>query len=580
MTIDLPLASLLGLAAVVAIVRLLRHASRRRLALATGQVVAAALLYMLLATGTDGPGDGRLVVITSGATPMQRAALDPSARVVALPEASTDELRERVPDLATALRRFPSTRELLVIGDGLPARDRDVARGLALRFEPSPPPIGVVDLVAPAEVVAGRRFAVHGRVAGVAEAQLQLADPAGSVVAKTIAAADGTFTLEADSRQPGRVLFELQRTVDEAIVERVPVALSAVAPEHPVVLLLSGGPDPEQKYLRRWALDAGVELRARVGLSERVALLQGAPKMTADDLRGVDLVIVDERAWAALGAGERAALVAAVNDGLGLLLRATGPLSAATASDWKALGFELAAADVATGVTLAGATNDGAAADDPSATVLSRRPLKASSVDATRLVGSTRNDDLALWRAQGQGRVGLWWLDDSWRLVLDGRGSRYDRLWGEVLARLGRARGAVVPEQRGIARIGERVVFCGLAGEVTVTPPEGGPIALVVDPATADRHCAGFWPRASGWHALAVAAKTSPFYVLEDDAAPGWVAEQRREATRVLAIEPSMSSATLSPTASPWQPSRRFWFLAWLAIAALLWWSERRLRSA
>lgn len=576
MTIELPLASVLGLAAVVAIVRLLRNAPRWRVVLAAGQVACAAVLYVLLATGVEGPGDGLLVVITGGATPAQQVPLDPPARIVALPEASSEDTRLRVPDLATALRRFPSTRELLVVGDGLPARDRDAALGRALRFEPSPPPLGVVDLVAPAEVVAGRRFAVRGRVAGVADAQLQLADPAGSVVAKTIAAADGTFTLEAESRQPGRALFELQRTADEAIVERVPVALSATTPEHPVVLLLSGGPDPEQKYLRRWALDAGIELRARVGLSERVALLQGAPKMAADELRSIDLVIIDERAWTALGTGERAALTTAVNDGLGLLLRVTGPLSTATAGDWKALGFEVAAADVATGITLAGATNGAGAADDPNATALSRRPLKPIGIDATRLVGSAANEDLALWRAQGQGRVGLWWLDDSWRLVLDGHASRYDSLWGEVLARLGRARGAAAPEQRGIARVGERVVFCGVSGEATVTPPSGAAVPMAIDPSTGALHCAGFWPRESGWHGLAIGSRTSSFYVLGDGAASAWAAMQRREATRALAVEPSSTPVPI--TTAAWTPSRRTWFIAWLAMAALLWWGERRAR--
>ncbi len=581
MTIDLPMASVLGLAAVAAIVRLARHAPRWRLPLAAGQVACAVLLYVLLAESPDGRGDDRLVVITAGATPAQRAALDPAATIVALPDAATVEGAAPVPDLATALRRSPSVRELRVVGDGLPARDRDAARGIAVRFDPAPSPVGIVDLQWPSRVVAGQRWALSGRVAGVPGARLQLADPAGSVVAKTVAAVDGSFVLEADSRQPGRALFELDRMADEAIVERVPIALSAVAADHPVVLLLSGGPDPEQKYLRRWALDAGVDLRARVGLSERVALLQGQPKLGADDLRAIDLVVVDERSWSALGGGERAALVAAVNDGLGLLLRATGPLPAATASDWKALGFEVTAADLSTSVTLAAVTAgapSAVAADDPSATALSRRPLKANGRDATRLVGSAANDDLALWRAQGQGRVGLWWLDDSWRLVLDGHAARYDSLWGGVLARLGRARGEAAPEALGIARRGERVVFCGLAGAGSVTPPSGEPIALLVDPATGDRRCAGFWPRASGWHALALGATTSAFYVLDDGVAPGWIATQRREATRALAAEPSTSPAAVVSAPSFWPPSRRYGFLAWLAIAALLWWAERRVR--
>ena len=48
-------------------------------------------------------------------------------------------IAERVPDLATAIRRHRGTRDIVVVGEGLAARDRDAVRGFPLRFDAARP---------------------------------------------------------------------------------------------------------------------------------------------------------------------------------------------------------------------------------------------------------------------------------------------------------------------------------------------------------------------------------------------------------------------------------------------------------
>src|SRR5690606_39817443 len=119
------------------------------------------------------------------------------------------------------------------------------------------------------------------------------------------------------------------------------------------VQVLAGAPDPDLKYLRRWAVDAGLRLDSRIVLSDGIALVDGAVALDAAALAQLDLVVIDERAWAALDATQQTALRAAVEDGLGLLLRVTGPLDAAVAADWSRFGFRIAPDDVAGAVVLA-----------------------------------------------------------------------------------------------------------------------------------------------------------------------------------------------------------------------------------
>ena len=73
---------------------------------------------------------------------------------------------ERVPDLATALRRHPGTQRVRVVGAGLEARDRDAVRGLALEFAADALPRGLVELDAPR---AGRRRRASSRSADARE---------------------------------------------------------------------------------------------------------------------------------------------------------------------------------------------------------------------------------------------------------------------------------------------------------------------------------------------------------------------------------------------------------------------------
>lgn len=63
--------------------------------------------------------------------------------------------------------------------------------------------------------------------------------------------------------------------------------------------------------------------------------------MNAAALRRVDVLVLDERSWAGLSAGKRgavlAAVLAAVRQGLGLVLRATGPVSPVVRRQWAVM---------------------------------------------------------------------------------------------------------------------------------------------------------------------------------------------------------------------------------------------------
>lgn len=370
MTVALPwiVGAALLLIVVLGWLRLLRAQARhpqprgRLWLLLAAQPVLAALLYPVLLPPPRLQDGGPLHVATAGTQPAQ---VSQAAQWVALPEAPRLPGVARMPDLATALRRAPGTTTVIVHGDGLPARDRDALR-VPVRMQPSPAPAGLVAAWAPPSVAPGEALTIAAQVQGLPGAQVELLDPAGQRVDRAPPDAHGQVRLRGLARAPGQVLFGL-RLRDAAGAERGHLAVPVqVVPVPPVrLLLLAGAPQPEVKYLRRWASDAGLTVRSQVTVSAGLQLGDAA-SLDAASLDQLDVLVLDTRRLLGLSAAQRQLLGAAIARGLGVLVRVTGPVDAATRSALAALGLPVSGGDTSTAVTVAAAPAD--AGIDPDTT--------------------------------------------------------------------------------------------------------------------------------------------------------------------------------------------------------------------
>ena len=159
-------AVLIALGALGAAIGLLwRRRDWRTGVLAMMTLVSGLLLYLALFPPRLPVGGETLVVITAEAPLTAKA--QPGERLIALPEAPAIDGAERVPDLASALRRHGQAQRVRIIGRGLTARDRDAAAGLPIDFTPMPVPRGLIRLDPPADTPAGAIFTVAGEANGM-----------------------------------------------------------------------------------------------------------------------------------------------------------------------------------------------------------------------------------------------------------------------------------------------------------------------------------------------------------------------------------------------------------------------------
>jgi hypothetical protein len=536
----------------------------RVLAILFLQIASGALLYFVLFPPPTLTSAERLVILTAHAN---LADAKISGRVLALPEAPEINA-EPVPDLATALRRYPGVTNLQIIGDGLTPRDQEAVDGLSTEFSPSVLPAGLLELTLPEKISSGARWSLQGRINRLTHARVELLDPGNAIVDGAQTDADGNFVLADTARTAGLAMYQL-RILDEQkkVLETVKLPLNIVQDQALKVLSLSGGPNPELKYLRRWAMDAGVELQSQTNLSPGVQMSNAAITINSANLRELDLLILDERAWATMNRSGKQALTDALRNGMGVLLRITGPLSANDRNELKTLGFLVSDANIVQGIQLHSTT------DKKTQATLTRRPLRVSSRDAVTLLHDDANNPLALWRAEGRGRIGLIWLTDSYKFVLSGDSSRHGQIWRDAVSSLARTRSGNMPYLRdGNSRINERIVVCHISPKTYVQEADAEIAYLISEHTGTNKNCAAYWPRRSGWHVVITDNQSLPFYVRDSDEAPGLKANAILEATQLLTAKnsPRTNGRRIPAAGSAWP-----WFLGWLLLTSLLWLLER-----
>ncbi|PBJ82305.1 hypothetical protein CMZ84_08945 [Lysobacteraceae bacterium NML93-0399] len=587
MTPALGVTLLLVLAVVLSIARLVASHARaprevrpavwRSCVLAGLTVVSAVLLHRVLLPPAAPATQDTLVVLTAQWSDLP---IPTSPRIVALPEAGEVPAGvTRAPDLATALRREPGTVALVVVGAGLELRDREAVGERALDFVAADLPSGIVELDAPRGVGPGARFVVRGRLAGFGEASVTLFDPANRPLDSVQVDEAGRFGLSGTARGAGATRFTVAIDDVEASPSTrvtVPVVVEDAPP--PRVLLLAGALNPDVRALRRWAEDAGLPLRWRAPSGHGTSV-GDAPALDARNLAEQDLVLLDARGFDGLGAHARTALRDAVRAGLGLLVHAPEPPSAALRGWLQASGLPVSVGpsrvwrpdpgpdDVARLRAWSGPGSDDVPFDPLLAgeapPTLGYLPLRGGlPVDATGPA------DMMRWQAYGHGRIGVATIAESWQLPLAGRADLHAALWSGWAATLARADDSSASAAPETARVGDRAMVCGAGEGARVIAPDGAGFRLVADPTAAG--CAGLWPRVAGWHRLVEGEMARPFLVRARDEAPGLHAASLQAATGALVRSSSGGAAPVRAHGSPLS-----WFAIWLVVTAALWWLHR-----
>jgi len=431
--------------------------------------------------------------------------------------------------------------------------------------------------------------------------RLQLLDPAGNTAAEGRFRHGQPFALETRVKTRGLLEYRLQALDDGATDGGQIVPFESGAGANLDILIVQSAPSFETRQLKDFAAAGGHRVRLNTTISRDRHIRQSA-NLPADTetglspalLAGLDILIMDGRAFAELPSRHQQWLSDATAQGLGFLLLADGSLLDAFGTTAPGLlrGFVLKPAnDAETTVVprpLAGGERDW------------KEPVAAAAMqldagDGNVLIVGDDGRNLVVSRASGLGNIGISLIRDSHGWLTAGQRSQWSDYWSLLLSALSRQRDVsfLLPApDADFYRVNRRTALCALTrgGEpgiaVTEIAPDGRETRLELKPAPdtlqSSRRCAFFWPRRGGWHRIVLSAgdgtvlDQKSVYVFKADQ---WLDQLRAERTRATreratgAGSPPASATDSTVT----EPLDRFWLWLTLVLAASLLWLERKL---
>jgi len=237
------------------------------------------------------------------------------------------------------------------------------------------------------------------------------------------------FSLSILARQEGKFIYQLNLIAGGKMIgsENLPVE---ILPEKKLtILFLQQYPSFETRYLKNYLGEKGHAVTMRYQVSKTVFRYEYAnrdkqvfPKLSSQLLSGTDLLMTTPEALKDLSAGESQTLQTAMKEGLGVLLLFSQPVKELQ----KIFPYELIPVNTDT-VSLA-------SLQWKDKLTLPATPLRVNALPSIQaLFKDKENKILSGYFYNGSGKTGFQFLNETYRLMLEGKVNEYARLWSPLI---------------------------------------------------------------------------------------------------------------------------------------------------
>ena len=501
-----------------------------------------------------------------------------------------------VRDLEQFAALYPEVVTVVVLGWGL---DRAALERppVGLIAQLAPPAAGIAAMGAPATARVGQPVRFSGYVNGPStDTMMYLADATGTIDSASLAR-DGTFSLTWRPRAAGPARMEL--SLGRTAVTSETAMVDVVEPTPGRAVLIDASPSFETSALRRWLAKGGASVVHRTTLSrdftreERVnAPGANASRLTRAWLRQFEIVVLDEATLGTMERGERNDLRGAiVDDGLGLLIVASGDRGSSQALDPSDRAFFLGADwdrfPELEQRSVRPEWNEQGPSTPPSPLATAPAVLEERFGNATVIRDGT-GGVLAQVGARGAGKVGVVVGSQTSRWLRYGDEAAYAGFWTALLSEIMRDPPATERWQMAggsVPSVDEQLVLEGWPAEdidrLLIGTPSGRlDTVFVAAGAWGARPLRGvYWPRESGWHRIATPHGDRLFYVYQQGVWRSVMATHRHDATRRAAVLSPPSASEPGETVQVARPlPLGVMFILFLLSAAALWLGEDLVR--
>jgi len=336
-------------------------------------------------------------------------------------QSTVDSLRSLKPVTIKSYNELSGLNGLNVItGNGLPSWALDLLPSKNFSFVASPSPKGITAIELDEHIYAHRWNEIRGTYNG--EGMIKLRGPGG--IDDSVKISGGRFSLSFFAKAPGRFNYNI---ITNEGTETLPLIIE---PERTFnIIILSSYPTFELRYLKNFLASKGHRLSIRNQVSKGIYKFEFAntekkngenfKSLTQQLLNETDLVILDERSWQLLSAGEQKNVTNSIREGLGVVVIPESdklqliPLQKNQNKDTVRVSLGRAGS-------------------------LRLPALSLESKQSTALLTSVDNRLVAGYIFSGKGKIGYQLLTETYQVGLQGKSEAYSALWVPLLEKVTR----------------------------------------------------------------------------------------------------------------------------------------------
>lgn len=455
-----------------------------------------------------------------------------------------------------------------VLGDGLPEYAvREIKR--PFQFYEGELPNGIVTLSPTSNFKPNQAQEIHGTLRSKGASQIKLIGPGGVEDSVSFTQqGNHDFTLSLTPKQSGLFLYSVVVEDDgKSITQKFPVEVKEEKKLN--ILFVQNYPSAETRYLKNFLIENGHALAVRSKISKdkfryEYANRQSLPidRLSPEILNEFDLFLIDQESLDALSNNDKAVLEESVNQGLGLLIFYNS-IEKIKNSALLSLSMKDMAGDTVR-VNLGSSTY-----------TFSTLPLTV--MDMVEPITQAKNRILSGYVNKGGGRIAFQFLQETYRLALEGKKIEYASLWSPLVERAARTENSkfkIEMDQPFPIFPDELLEVNVVAANATPQLKNDGVLIPLREDVVIDDYWHGTtWAGEAGWHQFNIEQDSSNhhYYVSNPNEWQSLRIAQLHKVNEALSQKDSINKIDLSITKERQPVSLLIFFIIFLLSTGFLW---------
>ena len=322
-----------------------------------------------------------------------------------------------------------------VVGQGIPEYALAILHNKEFQFIPAAISQGITKLIIPKDICSNERRQITGTFNSAEKAKLKLVGPGGAIDSVLLDRGASFFSLSFTPKQSGNFIYSLVFESSSRSPSSARIPLEVLPEKQLRIIFLQKFPSAEVRFLKNFLSEKHhqIAVRYQISKSNFIYDFSNLPEeridnLSSDLLKSFDLLFLDQQSYNELSALEKNDLKESVNNGLGVIFLLHDVKDKAL-SELLPVKSKISANDTVH-VRLSSSRLN----------VLPILPIELDNDPSIVPITKNRNRILSGYYCSGRGKIGFQFIEETFRMGIEGNFDDYSALWTPLIVNAGRAK--------------------------------------------------------------------------------------------------------------------------------------------